>query len=233
MPFYRSISNTLRELGWRTTMVHATDRILRALNIGHMFRYVFYHQPVAEPVDRRFLSRTLQCRELEAADLALLPEGPDVINYRLSEGGIAVGAFKDGECIATLWYTMDIYNEDEVRARYQPLPHGSSAWDFGVGVAPQYRIGRTFVTLWDAGMASMRSHGCTASFSRINATNAASITSHAKLGARPLGCATFLTLGPVQVAWSSHTPRFHISLSKNAIPLYQLQAPVSQSGPQA
>lgn len=217
--------STWKSVGASATLVYAADKLLRALRIGRAHCYLFVCQPVKPISDRRLLARNVTCRELTAGDFALLPDNPEAVENRRRQNTTAIGAFLDARLVGTLWYTIGPYFEDEVRAVYEPLPAGHAAWDFGVEIAPRYRMGRTFLTLWSAAMNSQQSNGCKYTFSRINAVNEASVRSHARLGAVTVGYANFVFLGRLQIAWSSQTPRFHVSYSESRRPQYRLTIP--------
>ena len=220
----RAFRQTWQEAGPRATLIYAADQLLRHLRVGRAHCYLFVCQPVTTTMDRRFLARNLTCRILQDHDFDLLPDQQSALEYRISQNAIAVGAFVDDSPVATLWYTLGAYVEDEVRAMYTPLPAGQAAWDFGVEVAPQFRVGRTFFTLWAAAMDTMSARGCKFSFSRINAVNTASVQAHKRLGAMTIGHANFVIIGNLQIAYSSHTPRIHLSLSSDNRPCYCLVA---------
>ncbi|GAB4139596.1 MAG: hypothetical protein Tsb0016_06320 [Sphingomonadales bacterium] len=214
-----------RTAGWRATCAYAADRLLRRLGWGCVHDYLFLAQPVVaphSPPPGKFASRALG-----PADPALdaLPLTPEVRAYRFAQDAICVGAFDGDSLAAVLWYTTGPYEEDEVRARYLPLPARACAWDFGVYVMPRYRLSRAFAQLWAGAAASMRQHDIRWSLSRINSVNAASVAAHRRLGARTIGHATFLRLGALQIAISTQWPWLHCGLTDRARPLYRLHAP--------
>ncbi len=213
-----------RAAGWRATCAYATDRLLRRLGWGCVHDYLFLAQPIAAtvPPPGKFTSR-----ELGPTDPALdaLPLTAAVRAYRFAQDAICVGAFDGDRLAAVLWYTAGPYEEDEVRARYAPLPAPACAWDFGVYVLPQYRLSRAFANLWAGAAASMRQRGIRWSLSRINSVNGASVAAHRRLGACSIGRATFVRLGALQIAIANHRPWLHCGLTDRARPLYRLHAP--------
>ena len=220
----KSFFQILGEAGVRATFLYGLDQVLRTLRLGTAHRYLFFSQPLTETTNPRLLARNLTCRELQGDDYSRLSEPQNVISYRLAQNGIAVGAFRNDTLIGVIWYTLGGYIEDEVRAVYRPIPEGQAAWDFGVQIVPEYRLGRTFFTLWSAATESMRTRGCHYTLSRINASNTASVRAHRRLGAVPIGHASFVTIGSWQIACCTHSPRIHVSLSPESRPSYALQA---------
>src|SRR5690606_27821891 len=97
------------------------------------------------------------------------------------------------------------------RCDFRLEPAELAAWDFDIYVAPEHRMGRTFARLWEGANSYLRARGVEWSMSRISAYNAGSFKSHARLGARVVGRASFLFLGPLQLAWMSVPPYAHLS----------------------
>ena len=100
----------------------------------------------------------------------------------------------------------------------QPGPAGQAAWDFDVYVDPEHRSGLGFARLWDEANGWLRRRGVAFSWSRISAFNPGSLASHARLGARVAGKATFFRLGPCQLMIASLPPYFHISWRRQDMP---------------
>jgi hypothetical protein len=180
-------------------------------------RFVFVAQPVADTplMPPGKTSRSI-VRELHAGDplLAQSPRPAEVIAKRYAQGATCLALSKDDALQAFIWLIQKHYDEDVARVRFVLPPSGIAAWDFDVYVAPAYRLGYTFLKLWDAANAYLRERGALWSISRISAFNAGSLASHTRLGAKPIGYATFLVAGPLQVMWSSFSPRFHVSFGE-------------------
>lgn len=191
-------------------------------------RYLLVAQPVPEaPLlpDRR--GKSIVVRQLDPQDplLLTLPLDAAVLAYRASQGAICFGAFKDQAIIGCLWLCLSTYNEDEVRCRYSLSPSDRVSWDFDVYLLPEHRSGLGFARLWDEANAYLRERGIAFSWSRISAFNPTSLTSHARLGARVAGRATFLRLGRCQVMLASLPPRWHLSFRQADRPSITLRKP--------
>lgn len=223
----KAVKALVREAGWRAGMTHAADRLLRQLGWGHVHHYLFLAQPLAGQAAGQAKSRHFTVRPLEAADPALnsLPLDRAVLDYRFGQQAAATGAFDGARLAAVVWYTPGPYEEDEVRAHYTPLPAGRAAWDFGVYVAPDYRVGRAFASVWAGAAAAMRQRGIDWTLSRVNVINAASVAAHRRLGAVVIGRAVFMRLGRVQIAVSNCWPWLHMGCGPGSRPRYRLRAP--------
>lgn len=214
----RKLRNLLREQGPVGALCYVVHRLgPKSGGLVSLHRYLFVAQPVpggALLPPRR--GRSIAVRRVDSQDPVLLglPLDDRVLAYRAGQGAICFGAFKDGEIIGCLWLCLSPYEEDEVRCRYEPMPPGRSAWDFDVYLKPEHRSGLGFARLWDAANEFLRGQGVACSWSRISAFNPGSLASHARLGARVVGRATFLRVGPCQLMVASVPPHGHLSLRR-------------------
>jgi hypothetical protein len=151
-----------------------------------------------------------------------LPRPEWVAPFRFSQGAMCLAALKAKKMVGFLWLTLGPYQEDEVRCRYVPLPPGQSSWDFDIYVDPEYRNGVVFMKLWDEANRYLASRQVRWSLSRISAFNSGSILSHARMGAKPIGTATFLSIGRWQIAVSTVAPYVHLSTRSVSFPTYAL-----------
>ncbi|RMF08990.1 MAG: GNAT family N-acetyltransferase [Alphaproteobacteria bacterium] len=216
-----------RELGFWNAICYAIDQALYArLGWGGLTRYRFYAQPVPDPPERPLRMGKQAVRALELGDPAFadLPLDDDVLRFRFGQGAVCLGIVEEGRVVACLWFCFRRYHEDMVRATYVLEPGDETAWDFDVYVAPSHRAGRTFARLWQAGNDYLRGRGVGWSLSRISTYNQPSIAAHERLGARPVGQATFLNLGPLQVMVASLRPWIHFSW-KHGGPILEIRAP--------
>jgi hypothetical protein len=128
--------------------------------------------------------------------------GEETQAARFAAGLKCLGTYNaKGVLVATSWVTDQDYEEDEAFLRYQ-LPE-NCCWDTGLWVAPEFRGGRAFAAAW-AGLAGwMRERGLRWSLSRITDYNLASLQSHSRLKAIPLGSCIILKAGTVQFATSA------------------------------
>jgi hypothetical protein len=190
--------------------------------------YLLVAQPVpSEPLLPAGRGRSIVVRQLDPQDplLLALPLDATVLAYRARQGAVCFAAFKEEAIIGCLWLCLSSYEEDEVRCRYTPDPSGKAAWDFDVYLLPGHRSGLGFARLWDEANAFLRQRGIAFSWSRISAFNPVSLTSHARLGARVAGRATFLRLGSCQLMVASLPPRWHLSFRRTDRPSIKLHNP--------
>lgn len=181
-------------------------------------RFIFVAQPIHDaPLLPPGKAGTSTAMQLDPRDplLTQSPRPAEVIADRYAQGAICLALVKNDMLQAFLWLIQKHYDEDVARVRFVLPASGNAAWDFDVYVAPPYRLGYTFLKLWDTANAHLRSLGVRWTLSRISAFNAGSLSSHSRLGARPIGTATFFIVGPLQIMTSSLSPKFHISFGNS------------------
>lgn len=221
------LRQTIRELGWLNTCCYALDRLLAACSggRGRIHKYYFVAQPVAHrpwlPPKR---GADIEVRQIDESDPVIkeFPRPDRAMPYRFKQGAVCLSGSKAGQWIGFLWLTLGPYREDEVRCLYVPLPAGRSAWDFDVYLRPEQRNGIAFLKLWDEAnrLLAARGYGC--SLSRISAFNPGSMFSHARMGARRIGAATFLCIGRWQITLATLAPHFHFSPGPDSFPTIAL-----------
>jgi hypothetical protein len=221
------IGQTVRQLGWMNACLYALARAVSLLSRQRVriHKYYFVAQPVATAPwlpSRR--GQSVEIRRVGEFDSLVkqFPRPDWAAPYRFRQGSVCLAALKGGSLAGFLWLTMGPYQEDEVRCRYFPLPAGKSAWDFDVYVEPEQRNGVVFLKLWDEANRFLSTNRFQWSLSRISAFNSGSILSHAKMGTRRIGAATFVTLGPWQIAVATVPPYFHLSTFAGSFPTYAL-----------
>jgi hypothetical protein len=218
------------ELGALDAALYLFDRAAARLSGGRvrLYKYVLVAQPVrpAAAPPRGDGATVIEGLHAGHPAIASLPRPAAVVQERLRSGARCLVATVHGRFAGCLWYAVGSYREDEVICDYHLLPAQCCAWDFDVYVAPEFRGGRIFWRLWHAAAAAMSDQGIRWSFSRISAFNAASLRSHERLGAVPVGGVVFLRLGGLQLgsrrgAWlarASATQRPRIELHAPADP---------------
>lgn len=228
----RSVVNTFRELGAVNGLWLLTHRALGALTgkRAQIFRYYVVAQPVPHEGSQVLRpARTSAIRQVGREDrqVAKFPRPAAVIDNRFDTGSSCFVAEVKGQFAGYLWLAFDGYDEDEVRCRFEFDDPSQSAWDYDVYVAPEYRMGRTFVRLWDAANRELAARGVRWTYSRISAFNPSSIAAHGRMGISFLFSATFLCFGNLQVAFFSAAPFLHIGWSPDSRPVLKLPLPKS------
>lgn len=230
---WRSIRDNVRQLGPVNALLYLIDRALCSISCerARLFRYLLVAQPVpAKPGEGLRPSVVSPVREVASNDpiVAHFPRPPEVIAQRFENGARCYAAEVRERFAGYLWLSFDGYDEDEVRCRYEFTVPEVSAWDFDVYVVPEFRMGRTFVRLWDTANRELAAWGVHWSFSRISAFNPGSMAAHRRMGMYRLFAATFLCLGPVQLALLGVAPYVHLGWSPESKPVVRLRAPRSQ-----
>lgn len=207
----------LRTLGWVDGFLYVLKRLLNRLS-GHRVELIKYHV-VAQPVrtsrwlaGRRGKDINVRSVRLEEPAFGAFPRPSGVLRARFDQGAECLAAFRDDRPVGFIWFTLNDYEEDEVRCLFRPHPPDITAWDFDVYVAPEDRIGPTFLKLWDELNHCLRERGVRWSLSRIDAFNVASRSAHRRLGATVVNWLVFVTCGTWQIMIGSHPGRrLHVS----------------------
>ena len=213
-PLFAKIAEFQRSIGLANTCLFVLSRLLSTL-FGPRIRLVKYYF-VAQPIVTSSSPTSSGSFHIEFVDAGWAPfsqvERPShVIAQRFAQGARCLAATKEDELAGMLWFVVGAYDEDEVRARFRPMPKHFVAWDFDVTVMPRYRMGRLFSYLWSHAQRELAAQGVTHSVSRISAFNGPSLAAHRRLGAKVVGSALFFCVGRVQLMKSSVRPRWHLS----------------------
>lgn len=230
MPLLQSLQDTYRRRGPINGSWFIVHRLLGRLTGGwaRVHRYYVVVQPVRagrEQGMRAVAGSTVSQVDRDDPIVAEFPRPAEVIANRFDQGSLCYVAQVKGRFAGYLWLAFGSYEEDEVRCRFEFDEPATSAWDFDVYVAPDFRLGRTFTRLWDAANRELASRGIKWTFSRIDAFNARSIGAHRRMGMEPLNAATFVCLGALQIAFFGAAPYFHISWGDRYRPLLKLHTP--------
>jgi len=187
-------------------------------------KYYLVAQPVPPESPKR-RPHKLKIVEVSQADYdySWFPRPPEFIDARYDQGALCFVAFSDGQPTACLWLIQGGFFEDTIRAQFSPQPTECTAWDFDVFIHPEYRLGRTFMHLWEHAFDWMRAREIRWTMSRINAFNLSSVHSHRRLGARFLHHVTFWHWGKLQLSLSDASPRIQIGMTN--IPEFTIHAP--------
>ena len=152
------------DMGTLNALLYGLHRVLSIVSGGRagIERFIFVAQPVPDqphiPSDKKTTSvvKTLLPGDALLAQ-CMRPEA--VIAARFAQGAKCLAIVKDDQLQAAIWLIHGHYDEDVVRARFVLPRSGTAAWDFDVYVAPKYRLGFTFLRLWDAANAYLRETG--------------------------------------------------------------------------
>ena len=218
----------LRDFGPIDAPLYLLARFLRRLPSGRsrLLKYDFWAQPVptARLLPARAGATAVRPLRPEDPELAQVPRDPGLVAARLANGEICLVAVKQGRLAGFMWISTGPYDEDEVRARFDPRPQGRAAWDYDIFIVPEERGGLLFVRLWDAAYELLRARGYLWSLSRISSFNLASQASQARMGARRVGWGVFLILFNHQLAISSVAPHLHYAAPGRRGPALRIDA---------
>lgn len=212
----RSLRHTIRTLGWYHGLLYVVARALDRASGGtvRLIKYNLVSHPLRErPLLPGHRGRSVEVREVRTGDALLdrMDRPPAVIAARYAQGARCLAAVRGGELAGFLWWVEGPYAEDEVRCRFVPQPEDAAIWDFDVFVHPMHRHAPVFARLWDVAGEQLRARGFAWSCSRISAFEPDSLAAHARLGARVLGRALFIRVGPAQLLVGSQPLRLHLS----------------------
>jgi hypothetical protein len=212
---WRKLRAWAAEMGWPVALLYALHRVLEAASGGRarIVPYAFVAQPLGAGQHRVSDGADTEVRLIEPGDplSARFPRPTAVNAARWASGARCWAATVKGEFAGTIWIRRAGYDEDEVRCDYHLAEPERSVWDFDVYVEPRYRLGRTMARLWKSVDDRLAAEGARWTFSRISLFNAASLNSHARLGAVRVGSAVFVVIGPGQLGLGLRPLRFHLS----------------------
>jgi hypothetical protein len=229
--FRENLAGNFRDMGPKGALLYYLAQLLARGTFGRasLIRYRFVAQPIADNPAVNAPAGKTEIRRVHAHDaiVKFFPRPPEIIAQRFAAGHVCLAVTVSGVFAGFLWLAFGTYEEDEVRCRYQLADPALTVWDFDVYVAPQFRLGRSFARLWDAANEDLRQRGVRWSISRISSFNPASLAAHARLGALPLGHASFLCLGRLQLAFLPDHWKPQLSWHKDKRPVLLLRVPVN------
>ena len=190
----------------RMAALYVLHRVLQGLSGGRAA--IVPYMLVAQPIGNKALAgvnpdphTVVQVVGPGHPLVTAFPRPPHVIAQRFAQGHTCYAASVKGQFAGHVWIANGTYVEDEVRCMYEIADPSSGVWDYDVYVEPRFRMGRTMARLWKAVDDALAAQGVRWSFSRINRFNGASLRSHGRLGAVPVGRAIFAVFG----SWQCHT----------------------------
>lgn len=207
----------LRRMGFVNWFAYATDRVLAMASGGRIrARALWFY---AQPVDLipRVTARPGDRISTKVVSPAELPEGTfgrteGAFAQRFDQGAVCIAALRDAELIGFMWLQFDVLSEHLFRCDFVPYPHGRTAWDFDLFVAPDFRLTRAFARLWSHARDYLIERGIDTTVSWIAFDNDASQRAHRRMGARRVGWAIVLSAGPAQFVLSTAAPYIGASL---------------------
>lgn len=201
----------IRQMGLTGWLFYAVDRALHRVSNGRVgvLALRFYVQPL--PKERLVAVRDsdpVQVAPVSPASLGLAAFGRpvDAIRERIEAGSTCIAALREGELLGFMWLQQGTLEERLVRCHMRVEPSSRVVWDYDFFIQPRYRLGRLFGRLWDAATAMLRERGVEATVSWIRIENRASEQAHARLGAKRIGWAVFLSAFGRQTMITSFAP---------------------------
>lgn len=189
-------------------------------------RYISYHRYKLIAVEAARLPempRGYSYRELEPAELASHRIDIDVAAQaeRFAQGLRCLATFdRAGTLVGVAWVTRHFHHEGDLQIRYV-LP-GNAAWDTGLWIPEDKRMGRAFSAVWASIKDWLHKEGLSWTLSSIADYNISSILAHRRLGARRLRYIVVVRIGRFQLTIGAR-PMIAI-LGKSPIPAIHLQA---------
>jgi len=205
------VEQNVAQLGWWDAACYFASVALGRLGV-RLYKYEFVAQPVATAPLARGRGKAIDVRLVTGIDGVpdIYPRPSHVVADRFAQGALTLQAWKGDGLAGFLWLLHDGYREDEVRADYR-LASPASVWDFDVYVAPEFRMGPTYLRLWEEANSLLRARGVCWTCSRISSFNVASRNAHARLGTVRMGGALFLCAGRWQLSCVTQAPYLHLS----------------------
>jgi hypothetical protein len=177
--------STIQALGLAGLMSYAAARFAARAGVLGYNRYTLVAVPV---VGMPKMPRGFRVEQLTAEALAghEIDVGQEVQAARFAQGLVCLGALNgNDQLIGINWIGSGPFVEDEVHVRFA-VP-ADAAWDTGLWVRPEHRLGRGFAALWAGTADWLRARDRAWSISRIADYNLHSILSHKRMGAVTVG----------------------------------------------
>jgi hypothetical protein len=208
-----------RQFGITAGFMYAADRLLNRLSEHLRFRYYeFLVQPISQkPLLPASMARQFEIREIRNGDseIGVMPARPEIKQARFRQNAVCLGIFNKKHLAGYIWLCFRKYEEDEARCTYILNPEASSVFDFDLYVFPEYRIGPTFLAVWNAANAFLSEHGVARSYSRMTRFNVASRRAHQHLGAQVVARACFVQAWDFELMLSTISPYLFLSLGES------------------
>lgn len=198
--------------------IYGLDRVMRRLHPRFgLVMYDLMAQPVStRPLLPAGLARNLSFRELAAdsPEVAAMSARAEIKAQRFAQGATALGVFRNDQMLGYIWFCRGQYVEDEVRCVYVLAHPEVSVFDFDLVVLPEARMGLGFGAVWHCANQYLSARGVRSSCSRVTRFNTASARAHQRLGARRLGTAVFLQIGPIELMVTTLAPYVDVTVGR-------------------
>ncbi|MBW7931249.1 MAG: GNAT family N-acetyltransferase [Gammaproteobacteria bacterium] len=218
---WQRLCRPLRTLGPLDGSLYLIAAALARITGGRcqLHRYYLVAQPVPEIAGDRAGSPQA-IRRIDPADAVIgqFPRPPAVITERFATGGECLVAENGDRFAGYLWISRDSFDDPDQRCRFELLPASRCVWDYDVYIAPEFRLGRTFLRLWQGANAYLSSQGIGWSVSQISAFNRGSLAAHQRLGCIRKASSTFIVIGGMQLSIFTMPPYLHLSCSPHTQP---------------
>jgi hypothetical protein len=192
-----SIAGTIRSLGAATALSYGLARATARLPRISYYRYRLLAVPRQQmPAMPRGWRTEVLSPEMLSGHAVDAPVATQ--QWRFGQGMTCLAAFDGDLLVGVTWLTSEPFVDDEVRIRF--VPPAGAAWDTGLWIHPERRLGRGFAALWAGTAHWLADRGLDWSASRIADYNLASIRSHLRMGAAELGTLTAFGLAGHQIA---------------------------------
>ncbi len=229
----RRIAGPFREFGALAGLLYSVDRLLAGLSRRcRLHVYELMVQPItSHPLLARKFSAGLQIREIGCGDseIKLMPVRPEVMDARLRQRATCLGAFRNEQLVAYMWFCPERYEEDEVRCTYMLEPSERSVFDFDFYVFPEHRLGIAFVALWNGANSYLYARGIRYTFSRLTRFNLASRRAHRHLGWKRVGSAVFLQLWGLEAMFATLPPFVRLTIGNSRRVRLKLKADILEA----
>ncbi len=196
---------TFKQLGLASSASYALARLTAHVRGAewHRAHVVAIPRSGMPPMPRRFTVRRVTLADLAAQPIDISPEQQAA---RLAQGIECLAAFNaDGALTGVVWLCAHGCSEGDIALHTTPPP--GAAWDTGMWIHPDHRMGRTFQALWAAVGEWLAARGLAWSISAIADYNVASMGAHRRMGLIVIGQMGGLRLGPWQYVWVRGGPR--------------------------
>lgn len=189
-----------------------------------LHRYYLVAQPVSISTgERPGPMRAIRRIDPSDAVTGQFPRPPAVIAERFAGGSECLVAESSGRFAGYLWVSRGHFVDPDQRCRFELVPASQCVWDYDVYIAPEFRLGRTFLRLWEGTNAYLSSQGIRWSVSQISAFNRGSLAAHQRLGSIRKASSTFLVIGSMQLSIFTMRPYLHLSCSPRTHPTVRVE----------